>query len=165
MKYLLSLISIFAFASVSNAHITTQQEFTALNRIANLCKNCGEYINTIVFYDDKKRSSIKDMESIMSYAQNNSVYKINKTSDILTDFSKYNLVLVAHDVEVSSMNKIVQKVKGKKIITASTDTQCVDDNACLLGVEVSDSIRIYLNQKIFQESNIKFNDDMFLLIN
>lgn len=165
MKKIISLLVALTTIQTAQADYITQQEFTAINRVFNLCKNCGEEPKVLVFYDNDEPESVKNVKEIITYAKNNSIFDIAQTSDIETNFADYNLVLLANSVNYKDMHKIVDKVKGKKIITASTDIQCVDEGACLLGVDVSDSIRIFMNNKVFNDSKVKFNDDLFLLIN
>lgn len=165
MKTIISLIITLFSIQTAYADYITQQEFTTINRIFNLCKNCGDDLKVLVYYNDQEPTSIKDVKEIIEFAEHNSIYDITKTTDLNTEFSNYNLVLLANRVDYNDMQKIINKTKGKRVITASTDTQCVDEGACLLGVDVSDSIRIFMNKDVFLDSEVKFNEDLFLLIN
>jgi|TARA_Y100001960_G_C14511833_1_gene746864 hypothetical protein len=165
MKTIITLIIALFSIQTAYADYITQQEFTTINRIFNLCKNCGDDLKVLVYYDDQEPRSIKDVKEIIEFAEHNSIYDVTKTTDLETEFSNYNLVLLANRVDYNDMQKIIDKTKGKKVITASTDTQCVEEGACLLGIDVSDSIRIFMNKEVFLDSQVKFNDDLFLLIN
>jgi hypothetical protein len=150
-KLLLSSIALSSITLNASAE-TTNQEFSAINKIASLCqsfKATGLQVAVIKGEGD-------DAQKIDGYAKSAGL-----TSSIisLADASSTtaNLVIVASDVKAADHAQVATAFNGKKVITVSTNLACVESSKCMLGVDVGSVVKLLVNSQNYQASGLKFD--------
>jgi hypothetical protein len=77
--------------------------------------------------------------------------------------TKSRIAYVTHGLE-PQYDLLLEKAKANKMLTFSTDFQCVSSQKCVMGVEASPGIRIEISRAATAASDLEFSQALKLMI-
>ncbi|MCP4394012.1 MAG: hypothetical protein GY804_07100 [Alphaproteobacteria bacterium] len=156
-KLLLSTIAFSTAFSVSVHAETSNQEFGAINKIASLCKTFkSSGLKMAVVFSSSTSKSVNDKNSLIGYAKSSNL-KAKEVEMANIASTDANLVILAEGLTPQDQAKVKSTLKGKPVITASTDLSCVESGKCMLGVNVGSVVKLLVDSKVYTASGLKFD--------
>ncbi len=157
IKYtIMLLVLLFSFNASAS---TSNKELTVIAKIAKLCKTFSSDYTYSLIYNDITPESVADKKAIIEYFDKKDL-KIStvRLEDTLSlEKINSNIVILANGLNSADQLRISEILNNKSLITVSTDLECVENNNCLLGIEVAETIKIYFSIKIYEQTKLKFD--------
>lgn len=149
-RLFLILLSCLALPLGAHADSAVQKDAQI---IANLLKYIhGVSVSTIgVIYDPAVSGSQRDAETLAQSLNDKDTRKLSLVSvDTLGQNPQIKFIIVTNGL-ASHFDAIAAKARRERIFTLSLDTKCTEQKCCVLSIDTSSGIEIYLNETLLRE--------------
>lgn len=126
-------------------------------------------IDIEIVYNPNNPASADDarhVESIIAGASRDS-FANRSLKPVVVPVSKMGsssrLAYITHGMQ-SEYEALFQRAKDKKMLTFSTDFQCVDSQKCVMGVAVDPSVKIEISRTATSASQLEFSQALKLMV-
>lgn len=165
MKKTLLTLSALTVFSLSAEAVTEQKEMQVVGKVAGFANSINKAapVKLGVIVDSTNATSQTDFDAVKSIVGTG--LKAGKVtlefvpvglSEISSKASSVDMLFVTEGL-ADKMAEINTVAKENKKLTVSTDMSCVETGNCLVGVDVSSGVKVFLNRASVDATGIEFD--------
>ncbi len=121
-----------------------------------------------IVYDPGNEVSTSEANKLKQIIGNGNMFANRKVTAKMVPVSEMGstdsrLVYITHGLQ-TEYSALLEKAKSKKLLTFSTDFQCVNSQKCVMGVEADPNINIEISRSASAASDLEFSQALKLMI-